>query len=100
MDELRAQGIRILTNKYVIAILLFVVYLLFFDRYNIPSQFRRYGELREIERYREFYESEIEANEAALRELSSGVEARERYARETYFMKKDDEDVFIIVEKE
>lgn len=100
MKDLRHILIPLVMNKYFIASFLFLLYLLFFDRYNIPSQFRRYSELSEIDRYREFYLSEIEANERQLDDLNSGTWAMEKYARETYFMKKDNEDVFIIREEE
>jgi cell division protein DivIC len=70
--------------------------LFFFDRFNIPSQTRRLSEIRAIERYREFYATEIARNKAILEELQSGSDALEEYGRETYFMKRDNEDVFIV----
>ena len=59
-------------------------------------QAKRYAETQEVERYRKFFEAEIEKNNQALDDLNSGPQALEKFGRETYYMKRDNEDVFII----
>ena len=45
---------------------------------------------------KEYFLKEIERNQAIMDELENNPEALEKFAREEYFMKKDDEDIFIV----
>jgi len=87
---------KIIGNKYVIATLVFVVLIVFLDEYNLMVS-RRVG--RQVE--------QLHAEEAALREaivedslnaaaLRDDMDAKEHYARENYYMKRPDEDIFVI----
>lgn len=86
-------------NKYLIAFTAFVVWLTFFDRNNFLSQMR-YGRILNKQRMQEnYYKSEIKKDSLALIELSDSTRL-EKFAREKYLFKKNNEDIFLIVEEE
>ncbi|MFN5361878.1 MAG: FtsB family cell division protein [Bacteroidota bacterium] len=87
---------RLLTNKYLLAGTLFLVWLLFFDQRDVFQQLQRRRELKELEAKKEFYQQEIEQSRRALSDLQSNPAAIEKYAREHYLMKRDGEDIFIL----
>jgi len=86
-------------NKYVYATLIFFVWLAFFDNNSLVNQHRLSSSLKEMEREMEFYRQEIEKNKTASHQLMTDKEVLERFAREKYLMKKDDEDLFLIIKE-
>ncbi len=85
-------------NKYLIAVVVVLAWLLFFDNHNFVRQWRIRRELRELRLERNFYLEEISRDSTAINKLTSDPEALERYAREQYLMKRTGEDVFIVIE--
>lgn len=84
-----------LKNKYLLTAAGFTVWILFFDNRDlITSHFREKGELRKLEQSKKYYEQEITATKQELEQLRSNPAVLERYAREKYLMKKDNEDLF------
>lgn len=86
----------VLRNKYVVSGAAFFIWLMFLDRNNIFIQYQLYSEVREQEAQKAFYKKEIERTRQDQHELLSSPEKLEKFAREKYRMKKDDEDLFII----
>jgi len=86
----------VLSNKYLLALGVFVVMLLFVNRNDIFVQWDRKRELKELNQSKAFYQAEIEKTRKQLADLQNNPAALEKYARENLFMKKDNEDVFII----
>jgi cell division protein FtsB len=86
-----------LRNRYVGVLLVFLVWMTFFDRNNLISQFSYREELRKLEQDKEYYLKEIENNTRQTSQLKSDPALLEKYAREKYLMKKQDEDIFLIV---
>lgn len=93
------KSIPYLKNKYVIAILAFVFWMLFFDRNSMINQFRLLSSLHDMEDQKEYYLTELEQDSIALQALKNNPELLERFAREKYLMKKDDEDIYLIIEE-
>jgi len=89
-----------LKNRYVIVFAILFVWWLFFDQNNMINQFRLGSTLRGLEKQKEFYLTEIRSDSIALYKLQYDTASLERYARETFLMKKDNEDVYLIVEGE
>jgi len=85
-------------NKYIIALVVALVWLAFFDKNNLIQQWRLRKQLIELRRDKNYYNEEIARDSTAIRELKENPEALERYARENYLMKKEGEDIFIIIE--
>lgn len=88
--------ISILRNKYVISILVFVVWISFFDRNDLFTQWERKKELQKLETSKEYYETEIASTEKELKELQNNPAALEKFARENFYLKRPEEQVFII----
>jgi cell division protein FtsB len=89
----------LLKNKYVCALLIFFVWMLCFDQNNFFVQLERYRALRQTETKKKYYKEEIAKTQQQLDELFTNQHTLEKFAREKYYMKKPDEDVFVIIEK-
>ena len=88
-----------LKNKYVLTISVFAIWMLFFDQNNVVDRLRMSSEIRELEADREYYLEQIAIDSARLHELTTDKENLEKYAREQFLMKKNNEDVFVIIEE-
>lgn len=91
--------LKVVKNKYLLTLLGLAVWLTFFDRNDIFTQYSLRQEVVKLEQERDYYLSEISSNKKSIRELQTNDKSLERFARETYLMKRDNEDVFVIVRK-
>jgi len=91
---------KILKNKYLLAFIIFLLIILFFDSNNLIERFNLFDEQKDLNSQVEFYEKEIKESNRKLEELKTSSENLEKFAREEYFMKKDHEDVYIIIEED
>jgi cell division protein FtsB len=88
-----------LKNKYLLTAVGFTVWILFFDaRDFITSHFRERNELQRLQRSKKYYEQQIDAAKQELEQLKTNPAVLEKYAREKYLMKRDNEDLFLIRE--
>ena len=87
-------------NKYLLAFIVVLVWLMFFDTHNFMQQWRIRRQLKELRIERDFYKKEIVRDSIAIEELKNDPDALERFAREKYLMKREGEDVYIIVEND
>ena len=87
-------------NKYAITILLFLVWIIFFSQNNLVDRFRMISDINQLEADKEYYKEQINRDSTRLHELTTNNENLEKFAREQYYMKKDDEDIFVIIEEE
>jgi cell division protein DivIC len=85
-----------LRNKFFLALVLFAGWMIFFDNHDILTQLRLQRTVNKLEQDKEFYTNKIEEAREEGRELEIN---KEKFARERYYMKKQDEDVFIIVKE-
>lgn len=92
MQKLR----NIFTNKYLITGIAFAVWMLFFDRNDIRLQLKRVNELKKLQESEKVMDQQINDTKNELSQLKTNPETLEKYAREKYMMKKDNEDLFII----
>lgn len=86
----------IITNKYLITGIAFAVWMMFFDRNDLPLQIRRIRDLNKIERNEKNMAIQIANTQKELELLKTNPETLEKYAREKYLMKKDNEDLYIV----
>jgi cell division protein FtsB len=86
----------IFSNKYLITGIAFAVWMMFFDRNDFPSQFRKYRELNKMEQNQKNMALLISNTRKELQLLKTNPETLEKYAREKYMMKKDNEDVYVV----
>ena len=79
----------ILTNKYLITSVFFIVWMLFFDQRDYFQLRDRQAELNKLEAKKRYYVGEIEKTKKELEDLQHNPAALEKFAREHYLMKKD-----------
>ena len=86
----------LLSNKYIIILLLFTVWIGFFDRNNILRTLKTRNEIKRLSLDKEYYRKEIEKLKKNKEELKNNPKALEKIARENYHMKKDGEEIIFI----
>ncbi|HEX5654164.1 MAG TPA: septum formation initiator family protein [Chitinophagaceae bacterium] len=88
-----------LKNKYFIAIAAFAVVMLFLDKNDLFTVMARNKELRALEQSKVHYTNEINELTKIKEGLTQDPRTIEKYARENYLMKRENEDLFVIPEK-
>ncbi len=86
-----------LRNKYLLTIIVFILWVLLLDSNNLVARYRDLKELRKLRADKEYYVQKIESDKQKLHELKTDDNNLEKFAREQYKMKKPDEDLFIIL---
>lgn len=99
INELIDKIPNYLKNKYLIAIVLFIVWITFFDNFNLIKQSKIKKNIKQLEENKKFYIQEITKDSNEYHDLLNDAEKREKFAREKFLMKKEDEDVYIIRRK-
>ena len=89
---------KMFRNKWIIAIVLFLTWIVFFDENSIVSHQKNKQRLFELKQQEDYYRERIEVDKQKLEDLKAGEEKLEKFAREQYYMSKPDEDVFVVVE--
>jgi cell division protein FtsB len=92
--------INLIRNKYLLSVAAFVVWMLFFDKNDMLSQYAYRSQVNKLQEEDDFYVREIARVRKDLNELNTNLKTAEKFAREKYFMKKDNEDVFVIIKEE
>lgn len=85
-----------LKSKYLIAGTAFVIWMLFFDRNDVSLQLKRINELNKLQQSEKNMNRQIANTKKELELLKTNPSTLEKYAREKYMMKKDNEDLYII----
>jgi cell division protein FtsB len=92
--------LELLRNKYFLAVVAFGIWMMFFDKNDMLSQYEYRSEVNKLQQEKDFYLKETASAKKDLNELDSNLSTAEKFAREKYFMKKENEDVFVIVKEE
>ena len=90
--------INLFKNKYFLVSIAFLVWMIFFDKNDLFSQYQYHQQVSKLKQDREFYQKQTAQVAKDLDELTSNPQKLEKFAREKYLMKKDNEDVFVIVQ--
>ncbi len=94
------KTIKILRNRYIITVLIFVVSIIFFHPIDFLSQWNNSIKLKELKREKTRLEQEVGNTKEKLEELTTNIYSKEVFGREQYRMKKNDEVIFLITSKE
>lgn len=86
---------KFITNFYVLALTIFVVWMFFFDENSFLTHREFNKEINELETSIDYYKNRISEDKSTIEKLQDSL-SLERYAREKYLMKKENEDVYII----
>ena len=86
---------KILTNTFVLIFTPFLIWMLFFDEnsYMVHRKFNQ--EIKDLESTISFYQMKIAEDKATIDKLGDSLQL-ERFAREQYLMKKENEDIYIV----
>jgi|GEM_PF-112917 len=90
-------GLQILKNRYFLTSLVFLLWMLFLDKDDLFTQINLDRKLNDVESQKEYYQKEIQKLKTDLVDLKSRPEKLEKLAREKYYMKKDNEDVYVLI---
>lgn len=91
----KTKWYRWLGNKYVIFTLLFLIWMFFFDANNYFFHKELSDDIKALQESKEFYKKEIKKDRVFINKMKDSSEM-ERFAREKYYLKKENEDIFII----
>jgi len=91
--------ISIIKNKYLITFLAFFVWLIVFDQHNLIDRFKTRKYLHKIIQDTTHYHDNIIRDQEIIDQLETNTDNLEKFAREKYMMKADNEDIFIIIKK-
>jgi cell division protein FtsB len=97
MDILK-KILKIFINKYVLITLAFILWMVFFDSNNVFTRAKLRDKLDELQQEKRFYLDEIQKDSALTMKLLNDSSELERFAREKYLMKKDNEDLFLVID--
>jgi len=87
--------VKIITNTFVLILVPFLVWMLFFDENSYLTHRKFDKEINDLERTITFYKKNIAADKATIKKLQDSIQL-ERFAREKYLMKKENEDIYVI----
>jgi cell division protein DivIC len=86
-------------NFYIVSLIIFFVWMLALDSNNLVARYQLSSKLNSLENEKEYYEEKIKEVEKDRDELFGDRESIEKFAREKYLMKKEKEDIYVIVEE-
>jgi cell division protein DivIC len=86
-------------NFYVVSIFIFLAWMLLLDSNNIVARYQLASKLNSLKDEKVYYEEKIKEVGKDRAELFGDKESIEKFAREKYLMKKESEDIYVIVEK-
>ena len=86
--------------KYAVVCILGILLVGFLDENSLWSHFKNIQRIEELEREKEKYNADFQRDQAQIKELNKNPKAMEKIARERYYMKADDEDIFVLSDDE
>ena len=91
----KKKWFKIMTNTYILVLTIFVIWMAFFDTNSLLIHLELGNEIDKLEKEKEFLKNEIAKDKEILKKMSDEREL-EKLAREKYYMKKDNEEIFLI----
>jgi len=95
MSRFNKKYIKPFKNIYVLGLVAFAIWMLFFDTHSWLLHRDLNKDIDALEAEKTYYKNEMEKDNKAIKELST-EEGVEKMARETYYMKKPNEEIYII----
>ncbi|MDO7171765.1 FtsB family cell division protein [Mariniflexile sp. AS56] len=82
-------------NIFILILAVFLVWMLFFDANSWLIHHELNTDIDALESEKEYYKKEIEKDNKAIKTLNT-KDGLEKFAREEYYMKRDNEEIYII----
>ncbi len=80
--------------------MVFAIWVIFFDNNSLLNRFELHGEINKLEKEKAYYQEKIQKDNKKILELKTNKKNLEKFAREQYLMKKKNEDIYIIINKD
>ncbi len=97
LDKFKWKSAKVWINKYTIALVAFLVWVLIFDKYNVSSHRYLNQKLDKLHEDQLNYSEKIVETRKQLDHINN---FKEKYARERYFMHKPNEEIVVIKKEE
>lgn len=94
-DLRKKRWFKVFTNMYVLVLTVFVIWMAFFDTNSLLIHLELRKEIKKLEKQQEFLKTEIAEDQKVLKRLSDPEEL-EKFAREQYYLKKKNEEIYLI----
>lgn len=94
-DLRKKPWFRFISNKYVLITLIFAGWMFFLDTNSWLIHHELNQEIQELQDNKNYYQTQIAEDKEVINKLNDSTEL-EKFARQKYFMKRDDEDIYII----
>lgn len=94
-DIKKKKWFSIITNMYILVLTVFVVWMLFFDTNNLMIHLELKKQVKKLEKDAKFLKKEISKDKKTIEKLSDPKEL-EKFAREQYYLKKKNEEIYLI----
>ncbi len=94
---MKEKFIAVKRNKYFWISLVFILWLIFVDRNDLIDQWSDYQKLKSLKETAIYYKEQTTKLKAQMNELMADAASKEKFAREKYRMKREDEDLFVVV---
>lgn len=91
----KKRWFRIISNRYFLILVFFAVWMLFFDANSYLVHKELDEDIEKLENEANFYQQEIEHDQEFMKKMEDEKE-REKFAREKYYLKKENEAIYII----
>ncbi|MBR1850975.1 MAG: septum formation initiator family protein [Bacteroidales bacterium] len=99
MKQRILKSLKFLGNKYVIATIIFLLLILFLDDYNLMDTRRLRRQVKELRAEERELRNDMVEDSVRAASLRGNLDAIERYGRENYYMKRSDEDIYVIKDR-
>lgn len=93
--KIKSKFLKPFKNVYILILVLFTIWMLFFDANSWLIHHELNADIEDLQNEKDYYKKEIDKDKKAIKKLST-EDGLEKFARETYYMKRDNEDIFII----
>lgn len=91
----KSKFLKPFKNVFLLILVVFIIWMLFFDANSYLIHHELNSDIDALETEKEYYQKEIEKDKKAIKKLST-EDGVEKFAREEYYMKRDNEEIFII----
>jgi len=103
LTSIKAYVLRMWSSvyfKYAVVCVVGILLVGLLDDNSLWNHFKNLQHIEELSREKEKYNADFQRDQAQIKELNKNPKAMEKIARERYYMKADDEDIFILSDDE
>lgn len=100
MGKLSSSVFKNIRKEMLLAAAFFLLWIGFFDEYNLISHFRNQQKLEQLTEQKEYLKNKILSDQRKIHELQTNRKNLEKFAREQFLMKQENEEIFLVVEEE